>query len=142
MYACISTITLYYILSSQVNDQVQYLIGPRVEPQDCHLNYLTVNGLNPLVFIIALPAYELLIYPLIHKYILPMTKRVGIGFGLGLLAVLATLLINVLIHMKHSKLTCSFYTTEDMYHIHNLLPTIPILVSSFAEMLVFIPGKL
>lgn len=117
------------------------MIGPHVQSKYCHLNYLAVNALNPLVFIIVLPAYELAIYPLIHKYILPMTKRVGIGFGLGLLAVVATLLVSVLIRV-HSTITCSFYTNEDIYDIHSLLPTVPILVSSFAEMLVFIPGKL
>lgn len=121
---------------------MSYLIGPHVQSHYCHLDYLTVNALNPLVFVIALPVYELVIYPLIHKWILPMTKRVGIGFGLGLLAVVATLVVSVVIRVRQRPLTCSFYTSEDTYHIHSLLLTVPVLVSSFAEMLVFIPGTL
>lgn len=100
-----------------------------------------MNALNPLVFVIALPVYELVIYPIIHKYILSMPKRVGIGFSLGLLAVVTSLVLSVVIRVRHSDLTCSFYTTEDKFHIPNILLSVPILVSSFAEMLVFIPGK-
>lgn len=119
------------------------MVGPRVQSQNCHLNYITINALNPLVFVVALPVYELVMYPIIHKYILSMTKRVGIGFSLGLLAVVASVVLSVVIHVRHSSFTCSFYTTdhEDTVPIPDMLLSVPLLVSSFAEMLVFIPGK-
>lgn len=121
---------------------MSYLIGPHVHSQYCSLKYLIINATNPLVFIVALPVYELVIYPIIYKYVLPMARRVGIGFLLGMLAVVASLVISLLVRVKQSKLTCVFYESEDEFSIHEWTLLVPLLVSSFAEMLVFIPGKL
>ena len=120
---------------------MSYLIGPQVQSQNCHLKYLVVNATNPLVFIIALPVYELVVYPLIHKYILSMSSRVGIGYLLGLVTVVGSLVVSLLAHKKGSELQCTFYASEEQLDVSEWSLLVPLLVSSFGEMLVFIPGE-
>ena len=117
-----------------------YLIGPHLRAQQCHLSYFVVNISNPLVIVLALPVYELVIYPLFHKHILPMMHRVGIGYFLGLIAVMVSMVFSFI--GRDSKHTCVFFTSEDIINLREWMVLLPILVASFAEMLVYIPSKL
>ena len=119
---------------------VEDLVGPHVESSTyCSLKYLALYATNPLVFTIALPVYELLIYPIIYKYVLPMTNRVGIGIFLAVLAVVASLIIAVL--MRKADSMCLFYHTNSSVGLSVWVLMVPLLLSSFGEMLIFIPGK-
>ena len=122
-----------------MNYGMSYLIGPHLSAKICHISYLVISVSNPLVFIIALPIYELIVYPVIHKYVLPMARRVGVGYLLGLLALLMAIVVSLL--GRDSRFTCVFYWSEENIDIREWMIFLPILVSSFAEMLVFIPGK-
>ena len=118
---------------------VENLVGPHIESTtNCSLKYLALYATNPLVFSIALPVYELVIYPIIYKYVLPMTNRVGIGIFLAVLAVVVSLIIAVL--MRKSDSTCLFYHTNSSVGLPVWVLMVPLLLSSFGEMLIFIPG--
>jgi len=118
---------------------VEDLVEPHVESTtNCPLKYLALYATNPLVFTIALPVYELVIYPIIYKYVLPMTNRVGIGIFLAVLAVVVSLIIAVL--MRKSDSTCLFYHTNSSVGLPVWVLMVPLLLSSFGEMLIFIPG--
>ena len=121
-----------------------YLVGPHLllhaqRAQHCQLNYFIIYASNPLVFVVALPVYELVVYPVIHKYILPMMHRIGIGYFLGLLAVMVSIVFSFI--GRHSKHTCVFFKGDDRINLKEWMVFLPILVSGFAEMLVFIPSK-
>ena len=119
---------------------MSYLIGPHLYAKHCQLNYLVVYVSNPLVFVLALPVYELVVYPAIHKYVLPMMHRIGIGYFLGLVAVVASIAFSFI--GRDSNQTCVFFTSDDRINLREWMVFLPILISSFAEMLVFIPGKI
>jgi peptide/histidine transporter 3/4 len=125
-----------------VNFVMTYLVGPPLlhaqRAQHCQLNYFIINASNPLVFVVALPVYELVVYPVIHKYVLPMMHRIGIGYFLGLLAVMVSIVFSFI--GRHSKHTCVFFNNDDRIHLSEWMVLLPILVSGFAEMLVFIPA--
>ena len=116
---------------------MSYLVGPHLHANRC-LNFLIIHASNPLVFVLALPVYELVVYPAIHKCILPMMHRVGIGYCLGILAVIASIAFSFI--GRCSNQTCLFFTSEDRINLGEWMVFLPILISSFAEMFVFIPG--
>ena len=128
-----------------MNSVITYLVGPHLlhaqGAQHCQLNYFIIYASNPLVFVVAIPVYELVVYPVIHKYILPMMHRIGIGYFLGLLAVMVSIVFSFI--GRKSEHTCVFFNNDDRIKLSDRewMVLLPILVSGFAEMLVFIPGK-
>ena len=115
------------------------MIGPNWRPQSCYLNYFIVTATNPLIFIIALPVYELVVYPVVYKYMLPMASRIGVGFLLGLFSIVFSMIIYAL----PERSPCILYTTDHPgLNVHEWMVVVTLFLSTFAEMLVYIPSKL
>ena len=78
-------------------------------------------------------------YPLIHKYVLPMTNRIGIGILLAILALVASLVIAIVVRKTDNE--CLFYHSSNAIELDVWVFSLPLLLSSFGEMLIFIPGN-
>ena len=122
----------------QVNEELSTLVGPHLPADRCPLTYFVLNVANPLIFAVVLPLHELVVYPVFHKYILSMMRRAVVGYVLGVAAVIgATVVASV-----SSRSFCSFFTEQGEFSgLHEWMVFVPILVSTFSEMLIFIPGK-
>jgi len=98
---------------------------------------------NPLVIAVSIPLYEFTIFPLFHKYVLPMLKRIGMGMIVALLGILCISIMDIIGHAQ-SYAGCMFYKspTEVKISLDSRWLVLPVCLEAFGEMLVVIPSKL
>ena len=73
-------------------------------------DYFLISGLPEILTIVLIPIYLGILRPFVHRYILGMLKRIGLGMIMRLLSLLSVLLIDTVGHM--------FYSTNNICFVH------------------------
>ena len=98
---------------------------------------------NPLVIIVSIPLYELALFPVFHKYVLPMLKRIGVGMTVTLFGILCISTMDIVGHVQTYSAGCMFYEGHsDRISQDSRWLVFPVCLEAFGEMLVVIPSKL
>lgn len=108
----------------------------------CHIHKIVNQAANPLVIAVSIPLYEFTIFPLFHKYVLPMLKRIGVGMTVALLGILCISIMDIIGHAQNNA-GCMFYgRPTEKISLDSRWLVLPVCLEAFGEMLVVIPSKL
>ena len=110
----------------------------------CFDKSIVTNMVSTVTYTICIPIFELLIYPLLKKYIPQINVRIGLGMAVMLMGYFLLLAIDIYSH-SHTEITstnlsnsCMFYNVSTHVSLspYSLVPVISIV--AVGELLVFI----
>ena len=114
--------------------------------KQCSVGDIIIN--QTLLYLIAIPLYEFVIFRLFHNYILTSLKKIGIGIVIEIVAVASALFIDIYIHEgpDHTiKDQCVLLRTENTTNPNSMTSAaviaVPISLETIAELFVFISSK-
>ena len=132
MHACLQAGSTYGIFTNHAHSLYHA----------CHIHKIVNQAANPLVIAVSIPLYEFTIYPLFHKYVLPMLKRIGVGMTVALLGILCISIMDI-IGQAQNTAGCMFYgRPTEKISLDSRWLVLPVCLEAFGEMLVVIPSKL
>ena len=110
--------------------------------------FYTVGSLitsENLIMLLAIPIYELLIYPAVRNYTPPIMKRIGIGILIDIAAVLSALILDWYMNLNKTSndgqfSQCIFEHNITAGSTPSALAAIPMVLDATAELLVTIAG--
>ena len=139
MYVCDNTVPI-----TQFDSSLAYeMNNPSLK--QCSVSDIITN--QTLLYLIAIPLYEFVIFRLFHNYILTSLKKIGIGIVIEIAAVASALFIDIYIHEgpDHTTKDQCVLLTENITNPNSMTSAaviaVPFTLDTIAELFVYISSK-
>ena len=135
----LSAIFFAYIPTSMVSSVFASHIQ-QDNSESCSAQSIIVNSFSSLLPVILIPLYELVIYPLIGRYIPRSPKKIGLGMVLLTVSLIFYFIADTVGHSKHPVASCMFDDISVRIDINKNLLLLPNILNVLAYLLIQIGG--